>query len=584
MHELHLCGGTTPADVVMYQAWDATPRQRMQPVAQVGACVRVTLCTVVPHTEKTIPWTTSRMPVFLRATKDSDIVAIEDRPEWPRLHPTTSVDALQYLPAKALVCVAGRVVPPEPKVAHVATDDGGADVGNASIRNGSDLIRLSFWRESAHQVDSLSLGQIIYISCIGKHKVSRAENGVELRSHSLTEITTCPEPLFSEINMATPQGIDGARIWTPAPTTRRDWEQEDAEWATLSVCEAICAPAVGRTVPQLYQVPSLLVQFQIGEVVYYGCSQCKKAWALEAVPPCACAAQRTPQWKAKLTLTDSTAQVFATCFDAFGALAHVYAAGDANKQSIDYYTNGLENQEDLLLSIAAMPFTARISLEENEWAAKTEMFVRLLSPTFDEATGVKHPLKQLTHFVSGSYPCPPCKLKNVTFNEGVGLAVAFGGTLSSFRVLLEVQDQGRGARRGQDATTLRVERTCACALRASDDATTHTITQNAELEVVTRLLQVPQGAYIHATVAFRTAGKLSLLTFWHVPNVEVTKFRTFFDTEANLYEERVTGTAPPMTRSLAETPLRVADTASAVSSSTGRSSWHTRTPLRERAT
>ena len=98
--EIHLCGGTTPASVILLKVWDKDVQMRIGPVAQNGAAVRVTHCKVEDHTERTAPFTTSRLRVYLRAMPLTQMTAIDNRPEWPLYHPLTSVEDLRTLPAK----------------------------------------------------------------------------------------------------------------------------------------------------------------------------------------------------------------------------------------------------------------------------------------------------------------------------------------------------------------------------------------------------------------------------------------------------------------------------------------------------
>ena len=61
-----LCGGTSPADVLLFEVWEDAMRTRIQASARVGDTVRLSRALVVGHTDKTRWCTTSRAPAFLK--------------------------------------------------------------------------------------------------------------------------------------------------------------------------------------------------------------------------------------------------------------------------------------------------------------------------------------------------------------------------------------------------------------------------------------------------------------------------------------------------------------------------------------
>ena len=78
--EIYLCGGTSGADVVLLEVWDEEVRRRLEPQKRLGAVVRVKNCLVVPHSDKTKWFTTSRAPVYLKALPDIVMEEIADVP------------------------------------------------------------------------------------------------------------------------------------------------------------------------------------------------------------------------------------------------------------------------------------------------------------------------------------------------------------------------------------------------------------------------------------------------------------------------------------------------------------------------
>ena len=578
--EVHLCGGDTPAPVVMFEAWDAGVQERLRPVAQIGAAVRIQRCSVMTHTDKSVPWTTSRLRIFLRATEETVMTAIDDHPEWPLFHPITTVQDLNLLPGGTLVCVAGRIVNPPPKIKSVTANGEDLNVGNANLRAQDACIQLSFWRDRAAMVNDLTIGEIYYFRGVAKHNKNMcSDRNVDLRATAVTTIEQCPEPLRTEIANATPEGHAGAQQLSFS-SGRRDYTQEEARWYSLSVCAAILHPQMLRSVDTLCQVASVMLQLQDGEPSYPGCSVCKKGWPTDTdAAPCACKdAIRKVYWRCNVTLTDHSAQVPATCFEAFESAVEVFAEGSPTKMEPAYYSDA-ENRMDLALFLAAFPFTVRLTFSENDYTGRMELIIQSMSPTFDETNGVKHPLKPVIWFEASPAGCPPCKVADTTFNGGVGLTILYGKGISTFRVLLELFDTPKGARRGNNADTVKVTRECVCALRGQDDGTMYTILQNAPLEVATRFLQVGKNAYIHAIVARRSGDSLTLLDFWPVPPSRVTKFRQFFEREVSVYDATVRGQKQLQNTSADETPVRLAAKIRKATQDEGTQGWNDRTGL-----
>ena len=110
--EIHLCGGSTPADVMMVEVWDPEAVDRVKSRATMGSAVKLTNIDLVPHNEKTTPWTTSRLPLYARFVHDSVIEDTEPSQEWLSHHPLTPLKSLQHVPEGRLVCVAAKLLPP----------------------------------------------------------------------------------------------------------------------------------------------------------------------------------------------------------------------------------------------------------------------------------------------------------------------------------------------------------------------------------------------------------------------------------------------------------------------------------------
>jgi hypothetical protein len=164
--ELHISGGTTAADVIMFEVWDAALRQKLDPIAHVGETICIKNVLVKPHTDKTSPFTTSPLPVYLRAIENTITEKGPERPEseWPRLHPVTDVPDLQHLD-NVLVCIAGRIVG-ETKLNDVPSSGSTVPVANTNLRVNDEMIRISGWRDHSAAVNNLTTGEIYYFEAL----------------------------------------------------------------------------------------------------------------------------------------------------------------------------------------------------------------------------------------------------------------------------------------------------------------------------------------------------------------------------------------------------------------------------------
>jgi hypothetical protein len=88
--------------------------------------------------------------------------------------------------------------------------------------------------------------------------------------------------------------------------------------------------------------------------------------------------------------------------------------------------------------------------------------------------------------------------------------------------------------------------------------------------------------YIHAIASFRTSDELTLIAFWPVPTTGVTKFRQLFEKECGLHKEMADGSEMKLDRPSAETPLRIADSASAAAASCSVVEWGAHSSLEDK--
>ena len=204
--EITLCGGKSPADVIMFQAWEHDVRTRLRGSGDVGDTVRIAGALVQAHTDKTRFYTTSRTPMFLKAQSGTTMTRIDDKPEFLTYHPITPISSLPLLPPRSLVCLAGRVVEAT-EVAFVETTDGETDVpvAHLALRNGDDVIRVNFWRGTADLLKGWTKGVPILVVGVAKQYPKTGQDQstqVELRAAPRTQLLTCPEPLAAVLTDA----------------------------------------------------------------------------------------------------------------------------------------------------------------------------------------------------------------------------------------------------------------------------------------------------------------------------------------------------------------------------------------------
>ena len=483
-----------------------------------------------------------------------------------------------YLPPKSLVCIAGRVIHPEPVLKTVGKDTPTL-VGNAWIHYRNHTICVAAFGDRATLVQTLRVGSICYITAALTHPgiTQSGRKRLELRFGLLTEIASCPEALERHVKEVTSESPDAATsLSTLAKGKARDWSAESPNWLTLSVVEAVSSSNARRDVDMVCKVPSVFVQPGGSKVCYHACTQCRKAWRIGEQASCACdSPEQGLLWKSILTLTDSTAQVTATCFDAFKGLVQHFAGEDMEKKETRYYEEP-EHVEDLFHALAAVPFTVLLSFANSDYSQSIEVMVQLCSPTFHPSLGVQHQMSKLTWMQTSSFGCPPCAVPDTEFKPGVGMTMGPGGAVPSFCVLLTVQDTAPTPRKGEGPDSFRITRRCACALRSDEDARLYNLTQTGSQGAVLRLLALAKKTCIHAIVSWRSQNGLTLSNFVELPPDDLPMFKQFFRTEVKIYRDMMKNSDEALQIADDETPLRISSKAS---SATWASPWTSRKRL-----
>ena len=553
--EVLLCGGKNPGDVILFQAWEADTRGRLRASGSVGDVVRIKQCLIVAHSDKTRWFTTSRSPMFLKAQAGTTMERIDPNVAFSSHHPVTPISSLPLLPARSLVCLAGRVVEAG-EVAHVETPDGDTDVPVAHlvIRVSGDVVRINFWRETAALISDLKNGDFTFLWAVAKQYPKAGENNkshVELRATARTKVMSCPEPLKSDL-ANTLTDLSGARVWSSRVSKeRKDYVAAPGTWMSLSVLDAFCASKQIRDLDRVFEVPSVFLEFG-SQLTYSGCNICSKAWRDESNRPCQCGeAKRVHLWRAKLGLRDATGHIQAVCFRAIESVVKVYedASGDSGKAPEHFSTD--EMAQLLAIHVSAVPFTARITVAADGYKESMEATVQLLAPTFS-ITGVKHPLKPVVQMGQAAGACPPFRLRETAYAEGVGMTEAHGNAFESFRAFVTFVD---------DAAALsddgRVSREVRCACDTAEEGTAkYSIQVEADDSKAKALADVAKGASAHILLAWTSTDTLGMIAMMPVPSDSCDSFCKFFSAEVRMCQDAAAA-SPSNSATVNDTPLRI---------------------------
>ena len=204
--EIHLCGGTTAADVLLIESWDASINNRLQQMAKKGTSMAFSNFTIKTHTEKTSGWTTSRLSFYGVLTNVSQFKEIDENPDWLKYHPLTTMSDLQLLPDGMLVCVAGRIMPPQPQKAERNIAGEQVPVTNALVRNNNDMIQISAWRNLADSLANLAVQKAyIYSKACGysKTRINILSAAIRFSPRAMLAVTN-----FQSSSNGRPQSIE----------------------------------------------------------------------------------------------------------------------------------------------------------------------------------------------------------------------------------------------------------------------------------------------------------------------------------------------------------------------------------------
>jgi hypothetical protein len=514
----------------------------------------------VPHSDKTKWFSTSRAPVYLKALPETTIEAIPDVSAfltYLTYHPVTPFPSIVRLEPKTLVNVAGRVIPPAPFIEHVRAGEGEAEVSVAHVmlRADNDVIKISFWRDTACMTDTplVCEGAFIMINAVAKQSPGKdmdPRRHAGLRAVSRTAILQCPTALLQSLE-STPATADGAVLWTPVILQRKDYSTAKSNWMSLSVLHALCKAGQVRDIQAVFQVPSVHIELE-SSPTYMACSKCFKAWNELAWPPCACGAERKLRWRAKLVLKDGTASLKATCFDAFEEVVDIAAA----EEGLEPRQSGVVPEEwvdeavvaKAMSYVGAVPLTVLVTVDSDAWSGNMQATVQLVQKTHTSA-GVAHPMKALVHLAPTEGACPPCELSQTTYDEALGLTVVGDFALQYGRALVKVCDAPK------EDTLDECTREMTCVFGTGEK---YLITVQDDAAGM-RLRSVSNGAHIHAVLFRESSDRLAVTSFVVVPE-PIENFKKFFAHEVQLQKD-VAQTGPSFKHGNDDTPRRIVSAA-----------------------
>jgi hypothetical protein len=315
---------------------------------------------------------------------------------------------------------------------------------------------------------------------------------------------------------------------------------EASDWVSLSILADIIAGTDLRYLPGAVQVPSVLLKVVGDKITYLACMACNKG--VYENKSCLCTTVETKvRFKADLRMEDDTYQLNTVAFDTFISLVKIFADGDKEKETPEYYHDNAARVEAFSMAIEAMPCTVLVSFEPNPYKEKIEMSLKAVEITFHkDQSKIRHPMKQIlrsSRNFGKTSTTPPCAVKDTSFEEGAGVTLVPGGTAQKFRALLIVMDKQATTERVDDGSpAVRCTRKVCCALRDESDETTYTLNSVGPISFATQLTGPRKGETLHAIVAWRGKEELVLLAFMTaaVSMEDALAFKVFFALEAKL--------------------------------------------------
>ena len=152
--------------------------------------------------------------------------------------------------------------------------------------------------------------------------------------------------------------------------------------------------------------------------------------------------------------------------------------------------------------------------------------------------GVVHPMKRMVHVASSEGACPPCKLSQASYDEGMGLNDVYGMALHCFRGFVFLRDDP-AEMSGDDDT-----RDIACVFDA--ERVYKVMVENDD--VGKRLQDVSRDTPIHAVLSWQSPDRIAVTAFVVVSDSDFVNFKNFYAQEVAMHTQD-TDTGPSLTLS-----------------------------------
>ena len=319
--------------------------------------------------------------------------------------------------------------------------------------------------------------------------------GTRLVFHYLTEVWKLSDGLSR-----TPDTTVGTRN-VSAKRQRHSYQHEEAPFYTLSLVSILCSPQYGFSTTELVQVHGVYLSLSQAGIVYEGCQGCHMA-ACDGVKTCQCTADVGPLWKAKVVLTDHTAEVHATMFEAFGELIDLYKDRLTDGRRLQPAYDVDQEACQLMRLVGATPLSVLLEFARWQHSDGLSVVVRKIIPTVDiQSLTTHYPMAALPRFdelvhsrmpiatlaQTGQSPpvrtralaaCPtpiinqPVHLPRIAipsgFSSSLGFTMVDGAAVSRCRVLLRVVDEPACYGGEGEAGVVKVVRRCICVLYTED--------------------------------------------------------------------------------------------------------------------
>ena len=391
--ELHICGGNTPADVMMVESWFSHSIRWIEDNVTVGNAVKISCGLVREQAIGSVAYTTSRHPFYVHLGHTASIqLHSEIDDSWKSQHPLTTIAEMRTLNRGELVCIEGRVVNKTTGTAAMVAGGEQREVVDLQMRIGDDMIQLSGWECLAEKAAKLDLGAAYRIEAV--RVVHARGGGVRLVFHYLTQVR--------ELNDGLPRtpatAVAARKVSTEQRRQRQSHRHEEVPFYTLSLVSTLCSPEYGFSAAELVQVHGVYMELSQAGIVYQGCHGCHMA-ACDGVKACQCAADVGLLWKAKVVLTDHTAQVHATMFEAFGELMELYKDRLTDGNSLQPACDADQEACQLMRLVGATPLSILLQFVRWQRTEGLSVIVRQIIPTVDiRAMTTHHPMTALPRF------------------------------------------------------------------------------------------------------------------------------------------------------------------------------------------